>query len=121
MKVGAFFDGLRIGGKIEKASKVQAEQEVREKKLPSTEVDTGARRLELTFSSSTRSYILLLCTSVQGQISGITDLVKGLSSFNPQILFVFPLDIATASFTALFQKLLPSTLVRKFPGAGLSR
>ena len=103
LKVGEFFDGLRIRNKLNRACKVQAEQEVREKKLPSTEVENVARRLKLTFSNLARSYILFLCTSIQGQISGVTDLVKGLSCFDPQVLLVSPLEMATASFTALFQ------------------
>ena len=55
------------------------------------------------FSTSARNYILFLCSSIQSQISGITDLVKGLSSFDPQVLFTFPLAQASASFSALFQ------------------
>ena len=55
------------------------------------------------FSNSARSYILFLCTSVQSQIFGITDLVKGLSSFDHEVLFTFPLEKASACFTALFQ------------------
>ena len=85
LKVGEFFDGLRIRNKLNRACKIQAEQEVREKKLPTTEVDNVARRLKLAFSTSARSYILFLCTSIQGQISGVTDLVKGLSCFDPQV------------------------------------
>ena len=119
LKVGEFFDGLRIRNKLNRACKVQAEQEVREKKLPSSEVENVARRLKLSFSTLARSYILFLCTSIQGQISGVTDLVKGLSCFDPQVLFVFPMEMATASFTALFQKLLPSKVVREFATTGL--
>ena len=49
LKVGEFFDGLRIRNKLNRACKVQAEQEVREKKLPSSEVENVARRLKLSF------------------------------------------------------------------------
>ena len=103
MKVGAFFDGLRIRKKIDRACKILAEQEIREKKLPSGELDNVVRKHKLMFSTSARGYILFLCSSIQGQISGITDLVKGLSSFDPEVLFTFPLDKASACFTALFQ------------------
>ena len=103
LKVGAFFDGLRIRSKIDRACKILAEQEIRDKKLPNSETDNIIRKHKLVFSNSARSYILFLCTSIQSQISGITDLVKGLSSFDPQVLFTFPLAQASASFSALFQ------------------
>ena len=60
-------------------------------------------KVKVRFVKEAQQYLSYLCTAVKNHVSGTSDIVKGLASFDPHVLFVLPLSQASTSFGYLYR------------------
>ena len=103
LKPTEFLQKHRLSGKLEPACRKRAQQEVHEKLHPNVPLDEVVSKVKVRFVREARQYLAHLCAAVQDHVSGTSDIVKGLASFDPHVLFVLPLSQASTSFGYLYR------------------
>ena len=99
LTVTEFISRIKLGSRLRVACRAIAERDMRDKQNQGLPIDALAKD---DFGRSARSYISHLFGAVQNQKTLTTDLMKGLGSFDLNILLHDPLSHADYCFTQLF-------------------
>ena len=97
-----FLQRLGLEEKVRVASKQKAESEICDKGNKSA-TDKLCEKLQEDFAIMGREYIRHLLRNVLRHVSLTTELVRGLSSFDPRVLFCQPMSVGTKYFTVLYR------------------
>ena len=91
----------RLVDQVSQGSKRKAERDLSETKVNRDAIDKLAVSLCDQFATAGRSYLIFLLDSVLKHVNLSSDLVKGMGSFDPQVLFVLPTTLGMSLFRIL--------------------
>ena len=102
LSISDFLSRSKSETRLETSCKVQAEAEKGERKYEGLKLEEIASEIKEEFGRSARSYVIFLFKGTQGLTRFTSDIVKGLGSFDLEILLVEPLENAAYCFKQLF-------------------
>ena len=97
----AFLKRLGIEARVSAAAKIKAEYEVCDRS-DKAGIARATEQIIDNFAVSGRNYVGFLMSSVKTHSTLKTELMKGLASFDPTVLFVLPTNVGLYHFTALY-------------------
>ena len=101
MAPNQFLAKMRLTDQVALGSKHKAERELSETKGSRSVLDKLASTLNDNFATSGRNYTVFLLESVLKHVTLSSDLVKGMGSFDPQVIFVLPVSLGVSLFRFL--------------------
>ena len=96
-----FLSRSKLDARLETACRAQAEAETGERKNEELRLDI-ASKIKEEFRRTVRSYVIFFFKGTQGLTRFAFDMVKGLGSFDLEIMLVEPLEKAAYCFKQLF-------------------
>ena len=102
LSIADFFSRSKLDARLAPACKAKAEAEKGDKKNEGLTLDTITGNCKEEFGRNARSYIIFPFKSTQVQTRFTSDIVKGLSSFDLDVMLVDPLENASYCFKQLF-------------------
>ena len=102
LSISDFLSRSKLETRLEASCKVQAEAEIGERKNEGLKLDEISSKIKEEFGRSARSYVIFLFKGTQGLTRFTSDIVKGLGSFDLEIMLVEPLENAAYCFKQLF-------------------
>ena len=102
LSVSDFLIQSKLGAKLDIACKSKAEAEKREKKNEGLTLREISSKYKEEFGRTARSYVIFLFKRAQGLNRFSSDIVKGLGSFDLDVMLVNPLERAAYCFKELF-------------------
>ena len=102
LSISDFRSRSKLETRLETARKVQAEAEKGERKNEGLKLEEVASKIKEEFGRSARSYVIFLFKGTQGLTRFTSDIVKGLGSFDLEIMLVESLENAAYCFKQLF-------------------
>ena len=107
LSIADFLSRSKLNAKLAPACEAKAEAEKCDKKNKGLTLDTITGNGKEEFGRNARSYMIFLFKSTQGLTRFTSDIVKGLSSFDIDVMLVDPLENASYCFNQLFTSFRP--------------
>ena len=102
LSITDFLSRSKLEARLETARKAQAEAEKGERKNEGLKLEEIASKIKEEFGRTARSYVIFLFKGAQGLTRFTSDIVKGLGSFDLEIMLVEPLENVAYCFKQLF-------------------
>ena len=102
LSISDFLSRSKLETRLETVCKAQAEVEKGERKIEGLMLEEIASKIKEEFGRSARSYVIFLFEGAQVLTRFTSDIVKGLGSFDLEIMLVEPLENAAYCFKQLF-------------------
>ena len=112
LSISDFLSRSKLETRLETACKAQAEAEKGERKNEEMKLEEIASKIKEEFGRSARSFVIFLFKGTQGLTRFTSDIVKGLGSFDLEIMLVEPLENAAYCFKQLFTSFRPRGLLQ---------
>ena len=100
-----FLRRIQLETKVAAGAKIKAEQDISERSGSRDGLDKAIEKVMDNFALTARNYVTFLIESTLGHITITADVVRGLASFDPQVLFVLPTSLSYSLFTTLYRSL----------------
>ena len=85
-----FLRRIQLASKVTTGAKIKAEQVTSERSGSREGLDKATEKIVDNFTLTARNYVTFLIESTLGHIIITADVVRGLASFDPRVLFVLP-------------------------------
>ena len=102
LSVADFLSRSKLSKKLATACKLKAEAEMSEKKNEKLTLAEVTENIKADFGRTARSYVVTLFTTAQKLQRFTSDIVRGLGSFDLDVMLVDPISLATICFKELF-------------------
>ena len=102
LSVADFLSRSRLSETLATACKLKAEAEMSEKKNEKLTLAEVTGNIKADFGRTARSYVVTLFGTAQNLQRFTSDIVRGLGSFNLDVMLVDPISLATFCFKELF-------------------
>ena len=108
-----FLTKARITDQVSQASKHKAERDLSETKGSRDAIDKLSSSLHDHFANAGRNYVIFLLESVLKHVNLSSELVKGMASFDPQVLFILPESLGMSLFQILVRGFISRRWIRE--------
>ena len=98
-----FLRRSRLDIQVTAASKVRAEFDLCNSKASKETIELAAAKHKENFAVSGRAFLVHLLGEVLGHVNLTSELVRGLASFDPQVLFSLPTDLGSSYFALMYR------------------